>query len=252
MAMNISAVGYICTRSNGILYPMLASAFELTEEVEEKTSEGFPSNDLGILQTTDTVIMKSNWKVKLGLQSFDEMDISRQIYNNGVGTIASIKVPQIASAVIPSTGPYTVAVTGLTLDQQVDVTLLRDQDPGKLYLTQVPSAGTPASGEYEVGANTITFHADQAGGSIVYYYEKTLTSLAGIGGTNAYAPVEEVEILAKYKTTRTGVRNIWLPRCRTISGGNFSVTADSVEREFRASVPLGLGFKVPYFDWESP
>ena len=252
MPSNISGAGYFFKRVAGELHPMYLGSFSLAEEKETQDAEGYPVNDIAPLQILDTVDVRSTWTLTCSLQSVDNLDINEWIFGQRPGTISSISIPQTGAGTVPASSPYTLTVTGLTVDQAVDVTVLNDVDPGKTYLTQIASAGTPSSGEFEVTANTMTFHSSAAGKAVVYYYMHTVTNLVSVGGSNTLDPVEEFEMIGKYKTTRTGVRNIWLPRCKFNAGVTFDPQADSFERELKVLVPTALGWKVPYLEWETP
>lgn len=249
MALNINGAGFICQRKDGLLYPLFASTFSWNEELETQESEGYPVNDVGLLQKTDLVAIRSTITVTVGTQSLDEMDFSRMIIDQDWGTIASLVVPVLKSGTIPSSPPYTITETGLTEDQDVEITTLSDTAPGKVSLTQIAAAGTPAAGQFEVTANTMTFHNGLAGKQIVYFYKKTQTNIQSLGGTLSSSYLGEVEILGKVRTTRSSIMNVWFPRCQSLTGTSLDITADAAQREYRATIPTSLGFNRPYLIW---
>lgn len=250
MALNINGAGYICQRKDGLLYPIFASVFNFAEELETQESEGYPVNDVGLLQKTDLVAIRSTITVTVATQSLDEMDFSRMVIDQDWGTIASMVIPVLSSGKVPdSPGPYTISVAGLVEDQEVEITTLSDTAPGKVALTQIAASGTPAANQYKVTADTITFHSGLAGKQVVFYYKKTQTSFNALGGTLTSSYLGEVEILGKIRTTRSNVMNIWFPRCQSLSGVNMEITADAAQREYRATIPTELGFTRPYLIW---
>jgi hypothetical protein len=248
MAVNMTGAGFFFKRDSDGLHPLFLAGFSLAETLETVDAEGYPVNDISPLQILDTVTTKSTWELTANIQAADKLDINEWVFGQKEGTISSIAVPVTGSGIVTS---GVITVTGLTVDQVVDVTVLSDTSPGKTVLTQIASAGTPSAGEYEVTSNTITFNAAQEGLAVSYYYLKTETSLQSIGGTNTLNPVEEFEMMGKFNTTRTQTINIWLPKCKFSSGTTFAVGGDSFERTMKVLVPTGLGWKVPYLKWES-
>jgi len=213
MALNINGAGYIAQRKDGLLYPIFASTFSFAEELETQESEGYPVNDVGLLQKTDLVAIRSTITVTVATQSLDEMDFSRMVIDQDWNTISSIITPVLTPGTVPApSGPYTITVAGLTEDQEVEITTLSDSAPGKVSLVQVAASATPGANEFKVTADTLTFHSGLAGKQIVIFYKKTQSSLKSLGGTSSSSYLGEIEIIGKIRTTRSNIMNIWFPR----------------------------------------
>lgn len=248
MPSNIRGIGVIGFRDAGYFVPMLASAFSATEELQSEDATGYPLDDCGILQTTDTVVRQSTVTVTVGAQSIDDMEMASLLFGQKWQDAATITVPKITSATVPSATPYEITVDGLTVNSPIDVTIIRDIAPGKEPMKKV-TAAPAAADEFQVTAGKVTFAAAAAGLKIMVYTRSELTDKKVIGGATPYERFENVELFGKICTTRSAPKNIWFPRCTSNTGLTFDPTSDAFTREFRALIPTDLGFARPFILW---
>lgn len=251
MAINFQGFGAFCIRRPGALGlggldVVRVAEVNIAQEVTTETAQAYPSDTTGILQDTDTVSTVSTWTVTTQHQSLDTGDIDL-IFNQKMGTAASVTYPVYKTGTIPaSPGPYTITETGLTADQVVEATILASTSPGNVKLTQIANAGSPTTGQFEVTSNTLTFHADQAGLAVGYFY-KTTASLSYRGGANAIAELGELELFFRYKFGRSATRYLWFPRIQKEGGVTFGSGVDQIEMAYRALLPSG--WNLPYMEW---
>lgn len=248
MPTNIKGLGMIGTRIDGYFVPLLASAFNATEELTSEDAKGYSQSDCSILQITDTVTRESTMTVTLGAQSIDDMEMAVLLFNTPWGETPSLMVPNIIAAKIPAATPFEVSVVGLTVNAPIDVTIVRDNVPGKQPMKKVTVAPAELD-EFQVSAGKLTFHSSAANLNILIYTREEIVDKKTLGGTNPYSRFENMEVFGKLCTTRTQSRKIWFPRCTSNTGLNFDPTGDAFTRELRASIPSELQFNYPYVVW---
>lgn len=237
-------LGQLVFANSTKLYVGRLNVFQLTQEIETKEATAWPFSG-GALQVVDSVKSTETWTLKVGMSSFDKNDLSF-VLDEYIQTTASINLPFAAQTTVPSTGPYTVTVTGLTADQVVQASVISDTAPK--FLEQIPTAdvGTIADGEYAISANTITFDDAQAGATVAYRYMKAYTSIETIGagatGTE-YGTMGFSGILVGPRFP-TGTK-IYLPKVSRKSGIDLSV-ADETQAELEYSVEVATGFRKQY------
>lgn len=221
------------------------SKFSIGRKNTLVTASGFPF-DVGPVQELDSASQKSEWTLKITQESIDELDL-QFVLDQREATASSIVLPgSTTKVVVPSSSPYEVTVTGLTVDQEVKATVVSDTDPK--YLEQVASAGSPATGQFEVTANKIAFHADQAGKTVAIYYLETLTSQLVIGGNTAIASYGVCSFKGIIKGTRT-TKHFYLPRISYLGDFELQVGDKSeIGMEFKMLTPAD--WNAPYASWD--
>jgi hypothetical protein len=222
------------------------SKFSFGRSGTKITASGFPL-DVAPIQTLDSAIQKEEYTLKVSQESFDELDL-QFVTDQVEQQVATIVLPgDMTKAVVPATAPYEVTVTGLTADQPVKVTVVSDTAPK--YLSQVTGATAIATGNYKVTANTITFHADQAGATIALFYLEAKTTLKVIGGN---APAQSYGVCAFkgiIKGTRT-TKHLYFPRIAYTRDFEFPFGDKSeVGMEFDILAPGG--WSQPYAIWNA-
>ena len=254
MAINFSGFGSICQRVPGALGigsldVLRASSIDIEETLTTDSALSFPTSGVGILQEVDLMDQRSVWEITLQRQSVDTPNLDA-LFNQRVSAAAMVAIPVYKTGSIPSGTPYTITETGLTVDQVVEAEVFSAVAPGNVQLTQIANAGigTVATGQFGVGANTLTFASAQAGLNVGYFYKKSM-SLAYRGGTQPLSPLGEFDLFFQYQTTRTTVRNLWFPRIRRNSGVSLSSSKGEVDSKYKALVPAG--WNLPYMEWSS-
>ena len=219
-----------------------------SEDQTTEVSQGYPLFSVGTLQDYASVITASSWVFEAEIEFLSGTDIAPFFWGQAEAT-GNITAPFTASYTVPAVGPYTLNIPGLTVDQVIEATFLTSAAPAQEFLTQIASAGTPAEGQFEVTADTVTFHSSAAGKTVAIYYQKEYTGVAQVGGVNAANPYENFEICMKYGFTTSGTRMLWLPKCTFNSGGSAPIGGtDSITREIKALIPTELGWNFPYLD----
>jgi len=251
VAINFQGFGAFCIRRPGALGVggldvIRVAEITIAQEVTTETAQAYPSDTTGVLQNTDTVSSTSTWTITTQQQSIDTGDLDL-IFDQKMSTAASITYPTYKVGTIPaSPGPYTITETGLTADQVVEATILASTSPGNVKLVQIANSGTPTTGQFEVTSNTLTFHSDQAGLSVGYFYKAT-ASLAYRGGPAAISALGEVELFFRYRFGRSATRYLWFPRIQKSGGFSFGSGVDQIETSYTALLPSG--WNLPYLEW---
>ena len=220
------------------------NVFQLTNEIETKEATAWPFGG-GALQVVDSVKSTETWTLKVGMSSFDKVDLSL-IMDEYIQTTASISLPTAAQGTVPATSTYTITVTSLTVDQSVQVAVISDTNPQ--ILTQIDNAdvGTIVAGEFAVSANTITFHSAQAGAVVVYRYMKSYTNVETIGAGATGTEWGQLGFSGILIGPRfpTGTK-LYLPKVTRKSGFDLAVQ-DETTAELEYSVEVAAGFRKQY------
>jgi hypothetical protein len=209
------------------------------EESTDETAQAYPSFDTGPLQDVDVISTERTVTLTIQIESIDTMDWSL-ILNRGLNT-ANITVPMFRSVTVPATGPYEVAVTGLTADQTVYATVAQSAAPGNLALTQIDVAdvATIAPREFAVGADEITFDEAQAGATVGIFYDELLTAQEHFGGATAN-PLGNLRFIMAIRSTRQSTPLIFsFKEIRREGGISISAGTDPYELTYRALLPAG-------------
>lgn len=250
MAVNFQGFGAFVLRQPGAgtlgntrLSVMRISEIAIAQEVTTEAAQAYPADTTGVLQDVDTISSNSTWTITTQRMSMDTTDLDL-VFDQRLGTAASITYPVYKVVTVPGASTYTVTETGLTVDQIIEATVLSSVSPGNVQLTQ--SATTPSSGQFQVTANTLTFHSAQASASVGIFY-KTTASLAYRGGPAEIASLGELELFFRYKFGRSATRYMWFPRVQKEGGVNFGSAVDQIEIAYRALLPSG--WNLPYLEW---
>jgi hypothetical protein len=229
-----------------VVHVLKPSQFGYGRAGEKIEAFGFPY-DVGPSQKLDSAIRQENYTLNLTQQSIDGLDF-QVLLDQREGEIASIQLPGEQSRLdVPTVGPYTVTVPGLTIDQVCFATVLSDTDP--LYLNQVTGAGVVAAGTFKITADTVTFHGTQAGATIAFYYLETKTGTKIIGATATPSSYGSCSFKGIIKGTRTK-KHIWFPR--VVYTRDFEQTiGDTSEISLAYDVLTPAAWNQPYAFWDA-
>ena len=212
---------------------------EFSEEITSENSQAYPSFSTGPLENVDTVTTERTVTLTVEIESVDKMDWS--LILNRYQNTGNITVPEFVSVTVPSAAPYTVAVTGLTLDQVVYATAISTLGDGNTELTQIDTAdvATIAAGEYAVAADEITFDAAQAGATVGIYYDVAKTAFAHYGGATQNE-LGNLRFTMGVESTRQNNTLIFsFANVRRSSGVAISTGTDAFSLEYQALLPAG-------------
>jgi hypothetical protein len=249
MAINVTGQGYFGKRQAGRFHPLALAQFSFASTEDIQKSYAFPECDIAPLQVADETTKQQEYQITANIQSLDELDIDEWVFGQKSATQSNITVPKITCVTVPLVSPYTATVTGLTVDQAIEATILTANAPGKVYLTQIASAGSPTDGQFDVTADTITFNAAQAGKTVAIWYFEEEASITAIGGTAGFVEVGTFEMVGRLTTTRTNTQFLWMPRVRYNGGFTLDGSADNAERTMTALIDPDRGFTLPYLKW---
>lgn len=245
-------LGQFLVRTNDALDSVMVLpkpvSFQMTITPEELTAIGFGFDEAPI-QDLDSATVKESFVLTTTQQSIDELDL-QFLLNQQEGTISSISLPFTKKVTVPSSSPYTVTETGLTVDQDVVATVLSDTTPK--FLKRIASAGTVAANEFEVTADTLTFHSGQAGATVVINYMKSQSNLPVIGGTNAANPFDtnDMSLTGLIKGTRT-TKRFYAPRVKRTGERSIAVSNQIQDASFQYKMLTPSGWSVPFAIWDA-
>ena len=249
MAINVTGQGYFGKRQAGRFHPLALAQFSFASTEDIQKSYAFPECDIAPLQVSDETTKQQEYQITANIQSLDSLDIDEWVFGQKSSTQTNVLVPKTICVTVPETSPYNVTVTGLTVDQAIEATVLTAIAPGKLYLTQIASAGTPTDGQFEVTADTVSFAAEQAGKKVAIWYFEEEASITAIGGSAGFVEVGTFEMVGRLTTTRTNTQYLWMPRVRYNGGFTLDGSADNAERTMTALIDPDRGFTLPYLKW---
>lgn len=228
-----------------VVYFGRLNTFQFTKETATQDILAYPFEP-GPLQIVDTKVQSETYTLTVGTASFDRADF-QFIFEEIEGTESNVILPDPVVAVVPtSPGPYTITVTGLAADEDVQVTALTPIG-SEQFLTQIASSGTVATGQFEVTANTVTVFSDLAGQTILINRNRTFTTATGIGLTDVAAgKFGKMAFSGVIAGTRFPVPpRLYLPQVSSLGGIDINVTdTTQVNKQFRAEVPAGA--RLPY------
>lgn len=205
------------------------------------------SYDVGPAQKLDSGTTSEDWTLSLTQEKIDRLTM-QLVLDQKEQTVASIALPgSTTKSQVPATGPYTVTVTGLLADQDVRISTLNDTNP--MYLGQVKGATSVTTGTFKVTADTITFHADQAGELIALYYLETKTNIKIVGATAAPASYG----YCAFKGIVAGndiSEHLWFPRVKYTRDFEQGF-GDKSEITLEYDVLTPSGWSVPFATWDA-
>ena len=238
---------------DGRLNIVRAGAFTLARTREEDEVQVYPTGTTGPLSTFFNRTTTETWTVTLDSPSIQDNTLP-YLFDQEVFTGTDIPIVIQTPITVPSTGPFTVTVTGLEEDQPVSSTLLRAIiSPGDEYFEQIDFAdvATIAQGQFAVSADTITYAAADAGTEHLINYRSTQASLDIIGGPAPRNPIGSFELFAKVEflaSPRTW--NFWAPNATISADIEFGSEVDTISNEYALSgVP---GWSYPWMMWQTP
>lgn len=257
MARNATGAGYCCaydpTSDTNILIAMLT--LNGTEEVESETSQGHPYMARGTLLDYDETETARSLELEIEFEQITANQIPLIMNRRGASNTFQHPVAQQISL-----AAATATVTGLAVDQPVQVTEILGVAPGQRPLKQVsstiddpPGPNTPDAGEFMVTADTITFHADDIGTGKVagLRYLKSTTKLV-YGGPNAISSFDSLEIYVEQELTKVDPMGFFFPKVKLTSGAQFAIQAggDAVTLTGKALIDTARGFVDYFAAWE--
>lgn len=248
MPLNLEGIGAVCLRSADALRVIRLAEISISTEEESQSSNAYPSGDVGKLGAVDTFSSTSTDTITLGIESFDDSDLDL-VFGVKSAAIASITIPVYKIVTVPVNSPYTVTEADLTVNQEVEATLLGSAAPGNKFMSQQTTAPDAAL-EYQVTANTITFNSTEAGRSVAIYYRKSGAALTDARGGTLSATdtaLGQIELFFRYKFTRSVKRQRWYPQIQKAGGATFEPGGDNISLDFTAQIPAGFNFT--YLDW---
>lgn len=237
----------VVSKDGKLVHATRPSKFKYELKSDSVKASGFPVTSVGPIQDLDEAAQKEEWTFSFTQESLDGQDL-QLVLDQREATIPTIALPnETAVYTVPATGPYTLAIAGLTADQEVMIQVQSSADP--LYLEQVVGAAAVAAGKFKVSAGSITLDVAQAGKTVVVYFLETKTGQKVIGGTAPRLSYGNLGFRGVVLSTRTR-KNVWFPKLsykKNISqefGGKSEVTL-----EYSALVPDG--WPQPYAFWDA-
>lgn len=221
------------------MWTPILETWQLNSNLNVEDILGYPTCGDGIRQVVDTVINEEVFTLQVNIRSIDKLSLGL-LLDSTLATSTNFTIPRTICNSIPS-GGGTVTVTGLTLDQQVQVTTQSATDPKQL-LQQASGTGA-APGRFEVSANTITFDAAEGGESIVIRYLETIASGETYGLSDGQQ-IGEVAFAGEILGTRFDQNpRIYFPRCVRTSGIGIG-QGQSSQQQYRLNLP-NTGYRIP-------
>ena len=247
MVTNVTGFGSVNIRSkNNKLIPLGATTFSLTSDLTSEDILGRPLFDCGKEQALDTVTINEIYTLTLGVQKLDRTTFDIFSFGAKRDDHASISVP-VPTPVTLSGGTITNA--DLAADQTVSFTILSDDEPGNIYLTQIESTGTVDPTTFLVTTGSIEFDPAHNGKSAVYQYETELTNQLGIGGNLPIDKYKSFEVYGVLCGAIAGKNKIWIPKANNINGISTDTTVDEYQKVLRPVIDTQRGMKAEFFLW---
>lgn len=231
-------IGVRASATSPMMYAPRANSFSLQLESTEEEANAFPFGDADIRQVVDKIVTKQTYKVMIGIESFDSQDVAFMMGEQIATTNTTF--PEIKNTSVPLVSAYTVANADLIEDQAIAVTTL-DSLFSTRMLTQIPSAGTLAAGQFKVGAGLITFHSGLAGQAINYMYDKAFTGMKTLGVTTSPTYWTDVSFSGLITGERfTSPLRIFVPSMKATPKFDFKIgDKTTMDIEFTAKVKAG-------------
>lgn len=249
MALTVQGFGafYLRDKTSGELTPLRPNAFTITQDITTETILAYPDSGTNTLQTLESITTESTYTLAVETGSFQDMTFPL-IFNQRAAVTSNVVTMVQAVVAVPAVSTFTVTVTGLTEDQDVQATLLRTASPGDAYLSQIDAAdvGTIVAGQFAVTANTLTFHSSAASASVSIAYEKTEASLSIIGGPAAVDPfIDGLEFFGKARVKASASTwNFWTRNLSKTEGVSFGSDVDNLPLTF--SMGTYTGWNTPF------
>lgn len=245
MAVTLSGFGQFFFRdsTNEEIQPFRPNAFTLSKEVESEDILYYPNSGINTLQTLTTITTSTTWNLSVESGWLSDQTLPF-IFDQRLTAAASTGIVKSQVSTIPATSPYTVTITGLTLDQTDVRCTLISNTLGDTYMTRVANTpGAAASGQFDVSVDTVTFDSTDAGKTVLITYDDS-ESVETIGGEATAAPIGTIEFVGKLKSSvSTFTWGIWLKEIKLAEGLEFGSANDNTTFNFVASTPS---------DWNNP
>ena len=247
MPNSIQARGLFYGKTDtGLLLPRAYSNFVATSEVETEDIQGYPLTTVGELQTYGTTKISTTWTITTTQMFMVEADIPELFYNlYAKETTAAFTLPRYKSYTVDTDD--TIDITGAATDPYLAITLVENNVHTPMKKVTAPVANAD---EYSVATDTITFHADLTGKTVVIVSGVSIPiGTDMVGGANANGEIVSMEIHGAYKIGGT-IRKIWFPQVVAAGGASVPIgSADEIEKEYRATIPAALGWSQPFVDY---
>ncbi len=185
------------------------------------------------------------WQLDYVSPAFDGVILSAFMDQGITTTATNITIP---TAVCIALSANTATVTGLTVDQPVQ--LSQEETYNQIQFVQTTSAPA-AVNEFQVTANTITFEATVTTGNYVATYESSQSLNFFIGGPAALAPYGSREFLGAIQglagTSETYV--FWAPAGLPTGARSLATANDTIDSSFKLSTISG--WNLPILFWRA-
>jgi len=234
--MAITGAGNLIIYDNDQMIVTRPSAFSINLDAPSVDVLGFPFEP-GILQIVDSYKQSETYTLTTTVGSFDQHDMSI-LFDKKVQSGGSFSFPQPGSGTATTGTAPTITVSGLTTSDTVQATIL-DSTNGNTFLAATTST-SPSVSQFNVSANTLTFHSSNASKVIAYNRLKAFTNVVGFGGpfTNT-ASWGSVSFYGKLKGTRTNP-SIYIQSMARSGGFELAIGDNTTaESEFKLTTPSG-------------
>lgn len=247
MALTVKGFGSFLLQDpvNNEVYALRPNAFTITEEIETEEILAYPNSGVGTLTPITTITTSTTYTLNIESGWFSDQTYSL-LFNQRESTETNVPVLRQTVELIPAApGPYTVTITGLTLDQTTVRATLIDNTLGDTYMTRVADTpGPAATGEFSVAVDTVEFNSADAGKTVMITYEETEASIPIIGGPATIAPIGTIQFFGKAQTSSsTVIKNIWCKEIIKTEGFEFGTDVDNLTFSFGLNTPS---------DWNLP
>lgn len=207
---------------------------------------GFPFSDVGAQVKTDSAIVKSDWQFEFTQEAYDQ-NLGPLIHNQKPAIASSIVLPgPTTKLVVPASTPFTVAVSGMTVDQVAYATVVSDTAPTQL--TQVTGATAIAATNFKTGSAIVTFHSSLAGATIAFFYLETKTSLLVQGGNTPILEYGDCSFVGILAGTRTN-EYVYFPKLSPQGDFEAGVEDKAIENKMTYDALTPADWPLPYCRW---
>ena len=230
--------GAVFSDTSDVIFAPRFDTFSLSSDLDVTDVNGFSFDGDGRLQIVDTTKGVETYSLTLSNASFDSQDWSRLLEQKISST--TFTAPTTLEDVVPAT-PFQVTVTGLTVDQPVQIIFDNDTENAEQG-TQVTVAPA-AAGEYQVTANTITFFSADESRRVSGVYKESQTGKKSIGADTSQSQITGMEFYGIITSPRR--LSGWEMYCPSIvrTGGISASPGESSPVEYRpVKVP---GYALP-------
>lgn len=224
------------------LLPIEPMSIEISGESDSLTSQKFAE---GLLVTAGSVQSSQSFTMTIGIQAIDWVTM-QFAYGLKSAVTATVDLPVMRYATIPSTSPYEIVDTDITTDQ------VRVAFVGGAALTATES--TPATGEFEVdtASTKLVFATADAGKAIAYRVLKTYTNIRSIGAESAVTPLRAFEFYGTVFNGNGDRYGLKIPNMSRLGIPTLSLTGDAAQFDLEFELIVGAGKLLPFELYDLP